>query len=133
MGQGLHLLITGASGFVGQALARLALSKAYRVTALVRSGASAPVGTEVLVHDLGSSARLRLPNGIVAVAHLAQSRAYRAFPGDAEEMFRVNIAGAHEMLAAAAEARVSCFCLVSSGTVYEPFAGALHEEAALAP
>ncbi len=133
MTQGLHLLITGASGFVGQALTRRALAKGHRVTALVRVGARAPAGAHALLHELGCGAPLKVPIGIDVVAHLAQSRAYRTFPGDAEEMFRVNVAGAQELLMAAAEARVSCFCLVSSGTVYEPFAGALHEKAALAP
>jgi UDP-glucuronate 4-epimerase len=133
MSRGLHLLITGASGFIGQALARRALAKGHRVTALVRVGASAPTGAQALLHELGSGTPLRLPIGIDVVAHLAQSRAYRTFPGDAKEMFRVNVAGAQELLMAAAEAKISSFCLVSSGTVYEPFAGTLHEEAALAP
>jgi UDP-glucose 4-epimerase len=133
MKPGLHILITGASGFVGQALVRMALADGHRVTVLVRDSAQAPAGTAALVHRLGSGAALVLPGGIDAVAHLAQSRAYRAFPGDAAEMFRVNVAGAHELLQAATQAGVSRFCLVSSGTVYEPFAGSLNEDAALSP
>jgi nucleoside-diphosphate-sugar epimerase len=129
----MHLLISGASGFVGQALTRFVRAKGHRVTALVREGAQVPDGCDALVHGLGSGAALSLPPGIDAVAHLAQSRAYRAFPGDAEEMFRVNVAGTHELLKAAAEAKVSRFCLVSSGTVYEPFEQPMHEDAALAP
>jgi nucleoside-diphosphate-sugar epimerase len=133
MRQGLHILVTGASGFVGQALARLALEQGHRVTALVREGAQAPAGCDALVHALGSGAPLRLPSGVDVVAHLAQSRAYRAFPGDADEMFRVNVAGAQELLMAAAEGRVSRFCLVSSGTVYESLTRALSEDAAVEP
>jgi nucleoside-diphosphate-sugar epimerase len=133
MKPGLHILVTGASGFVGRALVRLALADGHRVTMLVRDGAQAVAGTAALVQDLGSGAALVLPAGIDAVAHLAQSRAYRAFPGDAAEMFRVNVAGAHELLQAAARGGVSRFCLASSGTVYEPFAGALSEDAVLAP
>lgn len=129
----MHILITGASGFVGQALVRLALAKGHRVTALVRDGATVPVGAQSLFHSLGSCAPLALPPGIDAVAHLAQSRAFRAFPGDAEEMYGVNVAGTHELLMAAAQAQVSRFCLVSSGTVYEPFAAVLREDAALSP
>lgn len=129
----MHILITGASGFVGQALVQLALAKGHRVTALLRDGASVPAGTERLPHSLGSGKALTLPAGIDAVAHLAQSRAYRAFPGDAEEMYRVNVTGTHELLKAAAEAQISRFCLVSSGTVYEPFTVALREDAALSP
>ncbi|MCO5090670.1 NAD(P)-dependent oxidoreductase [Bosea sp. (in: a-proteobacteria)] len=129
----LHLLITGASGFVGQSLVRLALGEGYRVTVVVRDAAQAPEGCGALVHSLGSGARLDLPEGVDAVAHLAQSRAYRAFPQDAAEMFRVNVGGAQEMLLAAAQARVSRFCLVSSGTVYEPFLAPLREDEAVAP
>ena len=133
MKPGLHILVTGASGFVGRALVRMALADGHQVTVLVRDSAQAPAGTAALVHPLGSGESLVLPAGIDAVAHLAQSRAYRAFPGDAAEMFRVNVAGAHELLQAATRAGVSRFCLASSGTVYEPFAGALSEDAALAP
>lgn len=129
----LHILVTGASGFVGRALVNMALARGHVVTALVRDGVQAPAGAQALVHGLGSGADLRFPAGIDAVAHLAQSRAYRAFPGDAEEMFRVNVAGTHELLLAAAEAGVSRFCLASSGTVYEPFASALSEDVALSP
>jgi UDP-glucose 4-epimerase len=129
----LHILVTGASGFVGQALVRMALGQGHHVTALVRDAALAPAGTGALVHELGSGAPLRFPAGVDAVAHLAQSRAYRAFPGDAQEMFRVNVAGTHELLMAAAEAKISRFCLVSTGTVYDPFNAAMVEDAPLAP
>lgn len=133
MAKGLHILVTGASGFVGQAFVRLALAKGHRVTALVRDAARAPAGCETLVHALGSGASFTPPTGIDAIAHLAQSRAYRNFPDDVDEMFRVNVGGAREMLMAAAQAKVSRFCLVSSGTVYEPFAGPLVESAPLSP
>lgn len=48
-------------------------------------------------------------------------------------MFRVNVAGTQELLEAAAAAKVSRFCLISTGSVYEPFAGPLTEHAPLAP
>src|SRR5215467_9525281 len=100
MGSRLHILITGASGFVGQVLVRQALAEGHRITALVREAAATPAGAVPLVHALGCGARLTLPTGIDAVAHLAQSRVYRAFPGDAEEVYRVNVAGTHELLVA---------------------------------
>lgn len=133
MGRELHVLLTGASGFVGHALARRLITQGHQVTALVRDAISAPPDSRILVHALGSGQPLVLPEGVNAVAHLAQSRSYRAFPGDAAEMFAVNVLGAHELLLAAAAVRVSRFCMVSSGTVYEPFVEAIEEGGRLAP
>lgn len=133
MGQRLHILLTGASGFVGEALARRLSAQGQRVTSLARDGASLPPNAGVLRHDLGSGTPLSLPGDIDAVVHLAQSRSYRAFPSDAGKMFAVNVAGTHELLMAAAAARVSHFCLISSGTVYDPFVGSLDEDAVLSP
>lgn len=132
MEQGLHILLTGASGFVGGILARKLMTQGHRVTVLAR-GHAAPDGVAIVQHALGSGSPPSLPAGIDAVVHLAQSRAYRAFPGDAGEMFAVNVAGTHEVLMAAAAAQVSRFCLISSGTVYDPFSGPLDEGAPLAP
>lgn len=129
----LHIVVTGASGFVGQTFVRKALVAGHTVTAVVRDAGNVPAGCGVLIHQLGSGAALSLPQCVSAVVHLAQSRAYRSFPDDAEEMFRVNVAGTHELLLAAAHARVERFCLVSSGTVYEPFDGPLAEASPVIP
>ena len=133
MADRLHILVTGASGFVGKALVNHALAEGYEVTALVRNGAQAPAGCNIVIHELGHGAALTLPSGINAVAHLAQSRSYRQFPGDSVEMFRVNVAGTHEILMAAERSGVSSLCLVSTGTVYEPFTAPLIEDAPVAP
>jgi nucleoside-diphosphate-sugar epimerase len=133
MGQGLHLLLTGASGFVGRALVCRLVAQGHRVTSLVRDAAASAPASGVLVHGLGSGAPLVLPPDVDGVVHLAQSRSYRAFPGDAVEMFAVNVAGAHEVLLAAAAAKVSRFCMVSSGTVYDPFVEPMEEDRLLAP
>jgi nucleoside-diphosphate-sugar epimerase len=127
-----HILLTGASGFVGGVLAQKLSAQGHRVTVLTR-GHVAPAEVDVVQHALGSGSPPALPAGIDAIVHLAQSRAYRAFPGDAGEMFAVNVSGTHEVLMAAAAAQVSCFCLISSGTVYDPFSGPLDECAPLAP
>jgi nucleoside-diphosphate-sugar epimerase len=82
---------------------------------------------------MGSGYVQQLPAGIDAIAHLAQSRVYRRFPTDAVEMMAVNVGGAFEVLSAAAAAGVERFCLVSSGSVYEPFHGPLAENVRCAP
>lgn len=133
MRRGLHVLITGASGFIGQALSRAALDRGHQVTGLVRPGAVGCHGPKRIEYQLGSSEPLVLPSNIDAVVHLAQSRAYTSFPQHADEMFRVNVQGTHEVLLAAAAARVRYFCNVSSGTVYEPYVGGLVESAAVGP
>lgn len=128
----MRVLVTGASGFVGATLVRRLMAQGHAVVALSRPGA--PMREcACLEHDLGGGAPLALPEGTEAVVHLAQSRAYRAFPGDADEMFRVNVAGAQEVLQAAARAGVTRVCMASTGTVYEPFDGALIEDRRLTP
>jgi nucleoside-diphosphate-sugar epimerase len=49
------------------------------------------------------------------------------------EMVRVNVSAAAALLKYAADAGAGRFCLLSSGTVYEPYRSALEEEAALNP
>jgi UDP-glucose 4-epimerase len=129
----MHIMLTGASGFIGQVLSRRLVGQGHRVTVLLRQRAHIFDQTTCLEYVLGSGANLIFPERIDAVVHLAQSRAYRSFPTDVAEMFRVNIAGTQELLCAAAVAGASRFCLVSSGTVYEPFAQALDERAPLSP
>src|SRR4051812_36742986 len=116
----MRVLITGASGFIGTRLTRRMAAAGHEVFAVYREcGRRAECGVPV-VWDLGRGARPRdLPARIDWIAHLAQSRNYRRFPGDAAEMFRVNVAGAAELLDFAADASVAALCLVSSGTVYE--------------
>ena len=128
----MRILVTGASGFVGQALVPRLIARGDEVFALGRVGLNKE-GVTDLRGDLQSAAAPTLPVGIDAVIHLAQSRAYRRFPIDAAEMFRINVAGTQMMLDAAARSGVKRFCLVSSGSVYDPYEGALTEEAAVAP
>jgi UDP-glucose 4-epimerase len=128
----MNILLTGASGFVGQNLVPRLLASGNRVTTLVRPGAE-PIGENSLAYHLGSGNPLAMPAEIDAVVHLAQSRTHRSFPSDALEMFRVNVMGTQYLLEAAAAAGVDYFCLISSGTVYEPFEGPLVEDAPLSP
>ncbi len=130
----MHVLLTGATGFVGSALARRLMGRGIRVTALVRPGSTPPAGCESLPAALDADVDLRIPVGVRIVFHLAQARNYRRFPADLESLFQANVTGTHRVLRAAAVAGVESFCLVSSGTVYEPYgAAALAEDGVLAP
>jgi len=129
----MHVLVTGATGFVGGALVRRLLGRGLRVSALVRPDVTTPAGCERIEARLDATDDIPLPYGLAVVFHLAQARAHGG-PAAAETMFRVNVGGTHRMLRAAVAAGVRSFCLVSSGTVYEPFAAAtLNEDQPLAP
>jgi UDP-glucose 4-epimerase len=126
------IVVSGASGFIGQVLVRSLDRAGYRVRTLVRPGSPA-LGHETIPYSLSSGEPLDIGRDVSCVVHLAQSREYRNFPGDAEAMFRVNVGGTHALLQAAVDAKAAAFCLVSTGSVYEPFNGKLNELDALAP
>lgn len=129
----MHILISGASGFVGAAAVRYLVAAGHRVTSIVRCADGASTGS-MLLWDIGKDAEpAQLPQGVDAVLHLAQSRNYRAFPGDVDEMFHVNVVGAQRLLALAERLGVSRFCLMSTGSVYEPYAGSLNEQDLVQP
>jgi nucleoside-diphosphate-sugar epimerase len=129
----MRVALTGGSGFVGRVLARVLVDEGHELVSLCRDPSSICVGS-TLLWDMGCRGTPPLSHEpIDAVAHLAQARNYRRFPEDAIEMFEVNVAATAALLNWALASGAKRFILVSSGTVYEPFAGALDEGAPLAP
>jgi nucleoside-diphosphate-sugar epimerase len=129
----MRILITGGTGFIGSTLGPRLIAAGHELFCVCRPGSSASFG-ETVVWDAASPAGMsKFPEAIEAVIHLAQSRSYRNFPGDSREMFDVNVGMTMSILQWAARSKVKQFCLVSSGAVYEPFSGALQEDAALGP
>ncbi len=127
----MRVLVTGATGFVGRALMRRLAAAGHEAIPVTRGPAEEPGAVR---WDLGTEpAPAALPERIDAIVHAAQARNYRAFPGDAAEMFAVNAASTAALLDYAARAGASRFCLLSTGTVYEPFDRGLGEDAPLAP
>lgn len=111
------ILVTGASGFVGFAVARLLLSQGERVRALVRTETdSCPLtslGVEVVRGDLTEPGSLRpAVDGCEGLYHVAAD--YRLWVPDPGRMARANIDGTRHLMAAAADAGVRRIVYTSS-------------------
>jgi nucleoside-diphosphate-sugar epimerase len=121
----MRILMTGASGFLGQALVRAAPAE-MAIFALGRNPPPMPPENLRQVNaDLGSCGSLemlvddgRLPNPIDVVLHLGVSRRHREFPQSALDMFNVNIATVALLLDFARKTKIPKFILGSTGNVY---------------
>src|ERR1700722_11608169 len=129
----MRVLLTGTSGFIGCFTRRALQAAGHKIVALSRTVPETDE-TNCVVWDLAKDrpASPTIPE-CQAVVHLAQSRSYRHFPGDARLMFDVNVAGTQRLLDWASESGVRRFCLISSGSVYAPFVGPLREDSPVAP
>src|SRR5580704_6032447 len=99
-------LVTGASGFVGWHVARLLAERGHRVRALLRTGSHIPdLDVEIAAGDLRDAASLeRAVSGCGLVFHVAAD--YRLWSRNSREMYRTNVDGVRNMLAAAQSAGV---------------------------
>lgn len=129
----MRILVTGATGFIGSALVPRLLEGGHEVFCACRPGVLAPLGRTITWDAASAIGMAEMPEAIDAIVHLAQSRSFRNFPADAREMFEVNVAATIALLQWAAHTKVRRFCLVSSGSVYEPFSDQLREDAAVSP
>ena len=113
----MRALVTGATGFVGAAVARALLAAGWRVNALVRSGSDrrnvASLPLEQVVGDLTDPASLdRALEGCEAVFHVAAD--YRLWAPEPKELYRANVEGTGNLLAAARRAGVRRIIYTSS-------------------
>ncbi len=120
------VLLTGAAGLVGQAVARELLDAGFRVRALVHRTAP-PAGTEPFGGDLLSADDLvGALQGQQAVVHCAA-----LLSGSKAELWRVNLHGTQLLAQLARQAGVSNFVHISSSAVYR--AGPLEDAKEFAP
>ncbi|MEQ8369799.1 MAG: NAD-dependent epimerase/dehydratase family protein, partial [Alphaproteobacteria bacterium] len=110
----MHILITGAGGFIGRATVRAAVAAGHQVTALTRRPlAGLPPDVTILPRDILDISAADLPDGLDAVIHLATGT-----DGDRNAINRVAVDGARQLLAAAKAKDVARFIHISSMSVY---------------
>jgi dihydroflavonol-4-reductase len=109
--------VTGATGFIGAHLARALIRDGHQVRALARRGsdrrniAEAPI--ELVEGDLDDRRRLTEQiAGCDAVFHVAAH--YSLWVKDRDSIYRANLGGTENLLAAARDARVKRFVHTSS-------------------
>src|SRR5947207_14867510 len=130
----MRVLVTGASGFIGSRFVHRLTEEGHDVFCVRRDDAGRSTSGTDVFWDLESPVTPRdLPDRIDAVAHRAQARHYREFPDDAPEVFRVNVAATAALLEYGRQARASVVCLIASGTVYEPYDGAVSGDVPVGP
>ncbi|HEX4041832.1 MAG TPA: hopanoid-associated sugar epimerase [Xanthobacteraceae bacterium] len=111
------ILVTGASGFVGSAVARLLLASGHEVRVLVRPSSArtnlADPRLDVVVGDLRDAASLaRAMTGITDLFHVAAD--YRLWARDPGDIVRTNVEGTRALMAAALNAGVARIVYTSS-------------------
>jgi len=113
----MRMFVTGASGFVGAAVARALLSAGNEVRALVRAGSNLrnfkDLDVELVVGDLGDAVSLqRSLAGCSGLFHVAAD--YRLGARDPKPLYKTNVEGTRNILTAARAAGVEKIVYTSS-------------------
>lgn len=113
------VLVTGATGFLGEHLCRVLVERGHTVRGLARTSSAtlADLGVEHIRGDVLSGPELdRALDGVSAVCHLAG--AVSRDPDDAQRMMRLHVDGTRRVLERMAAASVGRMVLAStSGTI----------------
>lgn len=125
------VLVTGASGFVGAAVARALAAQGARLRLLVRATSDrtnvAGLGAELVEGDLRDEASVRrAAEGVRYLFHVAAD--YRIWAPDPEEIVRNNRAGTLAVMNAARAAGVERLVYTSSVATLKPLDGDAADE-----
>jgi dihydroflavonol-4-reductase len=124
-------LVTGATGFVGSAVARALLERGHRVRVLARPNSDrrnlAGLAVEIAEGDMEDARSLaRAVAGCRYVYHVAAD--YRIWVPDPAPMFRANVEGTRDLLTAALDAGVERVVYTSSVATLGLVAGGSADE-----
>jgi dihydroflavonol-4-reductase len=117
------VLVTGASGFVGAAVARALIRHGYKVRAMVRESSPRTnlegLDAEIVTGDLLDRESIdRAMAGVRSVCHVAAD--YRIWAADPEEIVRNNLAGTKNVMEAAVAGFIVDMVYTSSVATLRP-------------